>query len=227
MVVLHSVDFTTITNIKSYLKQVPYWAYCVVNGSSIFARNLDDNEIYKRIYKNKKGYLEFMRRAEEQNKDGLRPRIELVPRILLPKNTNIHIRYEVSLIEGGSLFRGMIFQLMDRTVDTRTLPTFQFEMRYGRLHTRWMENLTTQRIHSIATPKWNVDEWHNLDVYAYLSSDEKKGYIRVHHNGKRVWEYKGRCASQATNKIQIQYGIYAVAGVKLRTQVRKLEWETI
>ena len=234
MTIIHDVDFTKVNNVEEYINANNHWVYCnLEDGSSIHPNDTHNQEIYKHVYKNSGGYLEFYRfSTTSQTSSGLRPRIELVPVYArIPKRTPVHIRYEVSLVEGGYDFRGMIFQIMDHKNEGGTLPVFQFEMRYGKLHVRWTpvdenSNPGSTVIKSIATPTWGNNQWHNLDVYAYLSHVESEGYFKVYYNGNFVWERNGINASQTYNP-QMQYGIYSVPGVKCRTQVRKLLMETV
>lgn len=222
MTVLHSVVFNTVKSLKDYFDKFTYWIFCPVNGDSTFARKYDDPEVQKRVYLNKEGNLEFMRRAEEKMHNGLRPRVELSSRILLSKRKPIHVRYEVCLLEGEE-FRGMIFQIMDHMSKNDAFPLFQFEIRDKKLHARWIDNLAKTRIVPFHKPK--IGEWLNLDVYALLSPNSNEGYYRVHFNDKLVWHHEGKTATKYEIKPSVQFGIYGVPGVKVRTQVRKIQWD--
>ena len=189
MTILHDADFTTVNNVEEYINAKDHWVYCNTdNKTSIHPNDTHNQEIYKRIYKNSGGYLEFHRFSSTPS-TGLRPRIEVVPVYArIPKRIPVHIRYEVSLVEGGYDFRGMIFQIMDHKNEGGTLPVYQFEMRYGKLHVRWTpvdenSNPGDTQIKAIATPTWgsgSASQWHNLDVYAVLSHIESEGYFKVY-----------------------------------------------
>ncbi len=236
MVILHQANFKDYPTVKDYLLSNTHWVACSDNNTDWKPTDMTQDKIYKRVTKTNEGYLQIERFASEPmdviNGVTLRPRIEIQPVYRrLPRQTPIHIRYVVSLIEGGTNFRGMIFQIMDHTNTGATLPVFQFEMRNGDLHTRWCqvseqgESIKTE-IFKIATPKWNASEWHTLDVFVYLSHTSN-GYIRVYRNGVFVWDRKAINASQNPLNPMVSFGIYAVPGFDLKTQVKSLMYETI
>ena len=75
----------------------------------------------------------------------------------------------------------------------------------------------------------NIDwgKWYTLDFYGILTHN-LNGLFRVYLDNKKVWERVNKITgSERGGSPQIQYGIYAVAGSKLRTRVRELLWETI
>ena len=230
MVILHEVNFKDVSSIQEYINSIEYWSYVTVNDKSHNVTDNDDPEIFKRAYK-KNDCLEFHRFATEKNDEawgGLRPRIELVPRVLLPKGQPIHINYVFKPVQDEN-FRGMVFQIMDHTNSGKTLPSYQFEIRYEKLHTRWCEivngNSEGTHIQSIAKIEWG--KWYNLDVYAILSHKKDEGIFRVYLDGEFVWERREVTASEMGANPQIQYGIYAVGGYDLKTQIKRLMWETV
>lgn len=233
--VFHSVDFTTITDVRKYLSDNQHWVYCTLeDGSSVKVSDYANPEIYKHIYKAENGALEFKRFATTpDDKSGLRPRIEIsAQKYRMPKKTPLHARYVLSCVEGGVNFRGMVFQFMDRTNSGGTLPTFQFELRDGKLHCRYTTIVNGDNggttIIPILTPEWNTGKFYTLDVFAYLS-DRPDGWFRVYLDGKFVWERKNQItASSFTDRdVQVQFGEYGVKGYQLRTNVRSIRWETI
>ncbi len=235
MPLIHKVEFKHL-DIKKYLNSLRHWVYCSDNNTPWQASNVNQAKIYERLSTASTGHLQFHRFASEPNDTilgNLRPRIEIVPvHGRLPKLTPLHIQYVVSFVEGGPDFRGLVFQIMDHTNTGGTLPVFQFEMRYGGLHTRWCtvnsdSSSKGTGIFRFATPKWNAGEWHTLDVYGYLSHIDNGGYFRVYHNGQFVWDRRARNASQSGGNPQLQYGIYGVAGYSLKTHVKSLLWETV
>ena len=225
---------SVITDLKTFLNSTKCWAYVnyLEDGveKSIDVNNLDDPEIYKRIRLNPDKRLEFTRFAEDLYHNGLRPRVELsFCNQRLRKNKVHHIRYEVSLLKGKDNMRGMIFQIMDQTPDKKTLPITQFEIRYNTLMSRWTEisssgQSTGTNIDAITPVVFDSTKWYNLDMFICLSTDPKKGHIKTFLDGSMVFERRAITCSSAERDPQIQFGIYAVKGFELKTQVRRLKW---
>jgi len=234
--ILHYVNFKDVISIQNYLNAFPYWTFVTVNNSTHDPNDDNDPEIYKRVYKNASGYLEFLRTETEVNDTtdtgfkGTVPRIELVPRILLPKKTPIHINYWFSPIQGAG-FKGLLFQLMDHALSGKALPIFQLEIRNNKLTARWSvikdgEYVKTS-VSSFTDMIWGGQKWYYVDIYAYLS-DGLDGRLKVLLDGNVVWEQnKMVTATTHGNTVNIQYGIYGDQGIKVRTQVKQLLWETV
>lgn len=233
MTILQNIVPSQITDLKTFLKLNRCWVYASGNASTLSPSNLDNPDIYQRAYINVSKNLEYKRLATDKTNNGLRPRIEIVyPQERLPKNKIYHIRYEVCLLKGKDTMRGMIFQIMDHSSTEGTLPVTQFEVRDNILYSRYTDissdgrNLDTH-IKSIAPAVFSSTNWYNLDMYIHLSNDPSKGQIKNYLNGKLVFERRGITCSKDALAPQIQCGIYAVGGVELKTQVRKLMWESI
>jgi hypothetical protein len=229
MPLLHFVNYPDIISLKNYINSIPFWTYVSVNGYTHKPTDNEDPEIFKRAYKNSAGNLEFLRRAEELVVNNLKPRIEFVPRILLPKNVPLHIKYVFSLIEGSG-WKGLVFQLMDHTNSSGTLPVFQLEIRNEKLHARWCEitngESTDTHIYPIADAVWGGSRWYEIDIYIFLTHNEENGYIIVKLDGKDAWKRLGEVTgSERGGNVSIQYGIYGNEGMKVRTQVKQLLWE--
>jgi hypothetical protein len=227
---LHFVNFKDVISVQSYLKAFPHWTFATVNNHYHDPNDEDDPELYKRVYKNSGGYLEFMRTAEETMDayNETQPRIELVPRILIPKNNLVHVNYCFSPIEGAG-FKGLLFQLMDRSLSDKPLPIFQLEIRDEKLTARWTmiqngENSGTH-IYPFADIVWGGQKWYYIDLYILLSS-QKYGEIKVLLDGNKVWELNNAITSTTKgSNVNIQYGIYGSPGMKVRTQVKQLSWD--
>jgi hypothetical protein len=219
---MHSITFSKEIDLHDYL--TGNWVYCTHNGEKWDPANTEQPKIYKRL-KLKDGGLEITRFAHEQNEQGLRPRIEIVPvSARLQKQKVQHIRYVVKL-EEFEAFRGMIFQIMDHGPNnTGTCPVFQIEIRHGQVHARWSTikngKALSAHIHPVANAERRI---YNFDIECFLTH-EANGYVKLKLDGREVFHKTYITGSTCTLPPQVQYGIYAVAGMQLRTIVKHISW---
>jgi hypothetical protein len=218
-------DFTQIKDLRKYLQG--QWVY-VSDGTKWRPSDLERPVIYERVKLMDQG-LEIYRPGSEPMDGILRPRTEIVPvHARLPKLKPLVIRYRFKGTQIQDM-RGMVFQIMDHENDKKgTLPVFQFEVRYGYLHTRWsvIENGKNVggNIHRIAT--FDQEKWYDLKVECLLTH-QKTGYTKVFLDDEFVWQrINVVTASEFGHNPQIQYGVYCVPGMDLRTVVSHLSWET-
>lgn len=234
MRLLGYVDFTKVTSVKTLLhSNPPYWVYVTVNGKTHNPTDLEDPEIYSRVFL-ENGVLAVYRRAQE-TKDaslsGLNPRVEVIPRTLLPRNVPLHIRYEMSPVTNSN-FHGEILQIMDHTNSGATFPVFQFDIRDNKLHARGFTTIVNDKaggiiINPIGDIVWGGSKWYNLDIFMISSSDSSKGIIRVYLDNQFVWERKAMTGTSWHEDPKIQFGVYANPGDDLKIHVRKLLWEVL
>lgn len=179
--------------------------------------------------------LELVRFDDEPNDTdwkGLRPRVEIVYRYLIPKDRTLRIQ-TCFIVSGDPQFRGIIFQCMDHTIkngDVKALPIFQLEVRDQKLHTRWSEVENSQykgtKIKAIRTLDLASGYPANkVDVFLNFSANKKRGHMRVYLQDRFVWERKGVVTASTYGKpLQIQQGIYGVADTLGELRVYGLQW---
>ena len=209
-----------IGDLKSFLKYQKYWVFCSNNNDNWDINDMDNPEIYKRITV-VNNCLQFKRLAKDPLYKGLRPRIELRPMDhLLRKNIPYRIDYEFRVLKGTD-FRGMIFQLMDHFEGSKNpMPTFQLEIRDGLIHCR-NSKLPSVEAEIFPFAKVVENEWVSVSLAVKLSGDTS-GYIICYHKGKQVYNRSRKITGSQTGRVQVSIGIYAVEGVELITEVRKL-----
>lgn len=223
-----NINFEDLNNIplKNFITQNQVWVYCDdERGTKWNPTNYDNPEFYRRFFLTNGGLI-FNRFKNDENADELRPRIELCyPKQRLRKEKLYRIKYifELIQIEG---FRGVIFQIMDKTLDGRTLPVKQLELRDGKLHSRWTEirNGENYNTHIKEIAKAEVGKLYNIEMEIFLSADPNKAYCKTFLDNKLVHDLKGINASANVLGCQIQIGIYSVKGFNLKTKVKELSW---
>lgn len=229
MTIIYHLESSKIQDLCKYLKDNKIWVYCNYTGSKNNPNDRDDPEIYKRLSIQAHGMLEFHRYPYDPVTNGLRPRIELVPNNnRLPKNVPLKISYKVSLVKGGDKMRGMIFQIMDKTPDAKTLPVTQFEVRNSILYSRWTEiskdgqSLGT-RIMAMGRAIFDENYVYKLTMLITLSSDKNKGNIKTFIDDRLVLDINTITASSNPLDSQVQFGIYCVDNVDIITRVKELK----
>lgn len=230
---MHCIDFRTVRDLRAYLTAFEHWVYVSDGNTEWSPACVGQPKIYKRLSADATRGLVVRRFADEPNdmRDGytLRPRTELVPVFLrLPRRRFFRVRYVVTLAKGKGRFRGLIFQITDKTRSGKQVFPFQLEVRDDALHTRWNtldadgERADT-RIARIAPAAWGTP--HDLRVEGVLSNREG-AFLNVYHDGTLVAQVREPTAGDAERDPQVQYGIYAERGVALETHVRLLHIET-
>lgn len=218
--------------LRDFLDTYKVWVYLDDEKATPWNPSDHDNaEIPKRCFINDLNYLEFNRFKTDENLDGLRPRIELTfQNQRLEKNVKYHINYQFGLLKGGKDFRGLIFQIMDKTVDNKTLPIKQLEIRNNKLYSRWTEiregGSVSTHISEMAEAKWDGSIY-VVDMYLQLSPDRSKGFVKTYLNGVLVHDLVNLItASKNPRNSQVQVGIYCVKGFDLAIQVKRLSWKS-
>jgi hypothetical protein len=175
--------------------------------------------------------LEFTRLSTESKDQGtLNPRIELVPRNLLPKNAIVHVRYEMRPISRS--MDSAVFQFMDHAPapnEKRALPLFSIEMRKGQVRARWQlvnADGSYSKFETRDMVPYEAGQWYVFDIYAEFKTTTT-GFYRVYINGVQRCNIHTRTASSNPQGVQLQFGLYGQPGIWMQSQVHHLLWERV
>lgn len=231
--ILHHVNFKRVKNLLAYLRAYEHWVYITEAERPTLRSSYDESIMANLTLRN--DYLSLTRYASTDNDtdwNNLWPRVELVPRVLIPKKRMFHVRYEFSIV-GDEEWRGIVFQLMDREKSSSgaVIPVFQLDIRNRELRARWAvlnkqyrnKGFDTEFVKSIRS--FDGSQRLRMDLYGVL--DPKIGLLILHINEREVWRRRNITATNSTSQVQIQYGAYGRAGTNLQTNVYELLWELV